>query len=172
MQASATANVLIIGQAPGAKAHVSGKPWDDASGTRLRQWMGIDTIDFYNEALVSIIPMGFCYPGKGPSGDLAPRSECAPTWHTALLPLLASVKCTLLIGAYAQNRYSDSAHSTLTARVRDWRRYEPQTFMLPHPSPRNAAWFKHNPWFDHEVVPALQYQISQVLKETAISPYS
>jgi uracil-DNA glycosylase len=172
VQASASASILIIGQAPGAKAHASGKPFDDASGARLRQWMGIDTADFYDEALVSIIPMGFCYPGKGKSGDLPPRAECAPTWHTQLLPLLVSAKCTLLVGAYAQNRYGDSAHSTLTARVKDWRRCGPKTFMLPHPSPRNVAWFKRNPWFDHEVVPALRHQVAKALNKPATSlPY-
>lgn len=168
VRASITAKILIIGQAPGAKVHASGIPWDDASGTRLRAWMGISSADFYNESHVAIAPMGFCYPGKGESGDLPPSPECAPTWHEQLLSMLPAVQCTLLIGTYAQNYYANSAHRTLTERVENWRSFAPNTFMLPHPSPRNLAWFQRNPWFNRDVIPALQEQISTVLQQRPI----
>jgi uracil-DNA glycosylase len=169
VRASVSAKILIIGQAPGTKVHASGIPWDDASGIRLRNWMGIDAADFYDESSIAIVPMGFCYPGKGKSGDLPPRAECAPAWHPQLTALLPSVKCTLLIGAYAQNHYSNCIHTALTERVKGWSDYAPRTFMLPHPSPRNLGWFKQNPWFDREVVPALKQQVAFVLGKPPIS---
>ncbi len=164
LRASSTAKILVIGQAPGTKVHASGVPWDDASGKRLRNWMGIDDELFYDESIIAIVPMGFCYPGKGNSGDLPPRTECAPAWHNKVLELLPSISCTLLIGQYAQNYYLQSKHKTLTDRVRHWKDFAPRYFVLPHPSPRNQIWLKRNNWFEQETVPALQESIKSILK--------
>ena len=163
IRANSSANVLIIGQAPGTKVHASGIPWDDASGKRLRGWMAVDEAQFYDEAKIAIVPMGLCYPGKGKSGDLPPRSECAPAWHEKVLQYLPNIKCTLLIGQYAQNYYLQSEHTTLTERVRDWQQFAPDFFVLPHPSPRNQIWLKKNSWFETETVPALQKAIRSIL---------
>lgn len=126
--------------------------------------MGISEAQFYDEQLIAIIPMGFCYPGKGRSGDLPPRTECAPTWHAPLLQQLPDIQTTLLIGQYAQAFYQPGDYSSLTARVRDWRRYAPAQFVLPHPSPRNQLWLRRNPWFENEVVPSLQLTIRRALE--------
>lgn len=148
LQADTSAKLLIVGQAPGAKVHASGIPWQDASGERLRQWLGIDETVFYDPQQVAIVPMGFCYPGKGKSGDLPPRPECADTWHQQLLAELTQVRLTLVIGQYAQ-RYmlADRCHKNLTETVRHWRDYAPDIIPLPHPSPRNNIWLKKHPWF-------------------------
>ena len=163
VRASATARILIIGQAPGTKVHASGVPWDDASGKRLRTWLGVNEDVFYDESVFAIVPMGFCYPGKGKSGDLPPRPECAPTWHEKILQQMPDIQCTLLIGMYAQNYYLTSSSSTLTERVKNWRDYAPTKFVLPHPSPRNQLWLRKNPWFENETVPALQNAIKNIL---------
>ncbi|HEX5756990.1 MAG TPA: uracil-DNA glycosylase family protein [Arenimonas sp.] len=171
LRASATAKLLIVGQAPGTLVHGSGVPWSDASGMRLRQWLAMDKTQFYDESQVAIVPMGFCYPGHGKHGDLPPRSECAATWHPRLLPLLAGVGLTLAIGQYAQAYFLGEARGkTLTDTVRDWRRHldgERPVFALPHPSPRNVGWFKHNPWFEAEVVPALRERVNALLADQA-----
>lgn len=159
VSASSTARLLIIGQAPGARVHASGIPWDDASGDRLRDWLNLSKDTFYDERRVAIVPMGFCYPGRGRSGDLPPRPECAPRWHQALLEGMPQIQLTLLIGQYAQRRYLPQAYTSLTAAVRDWRCHLPQYFALPHPSPRNNIWLRRNPWFDTEVLPALRQRI-------------
>lgn len=159
-----TARILVIGQAPGTKVHASGIPWNDASGTRLRDWMGVANEIFYDNSKIAIIPMGFCYPGKGKSGDLPPRKECAPAWHEQLLNFLPDIKCTLLIGQYAQNYYLDDNFKTLTERVKSWKSLAPRYFVLPHPSPRNQIWLKRNAWFERETVPALQKAIHTTLK--------
>jgi uracil-DNA glycosylase len=164
LRARSSARLLVIGQAPGTRVHASGIPWDDVSGRRLRQWMGISDAQFYDQQLIAIIPMGFCYPGKGRSGDLPPRTECAPTWHAPLLQQLPDIQTTLLIGQYAQAFYQPGDYPTLTARVRDWRRFAPAQFVLPHPSPRNQLWLRRNPWFENEVVPSLQQTIRRVLE--------
>lgn len=162
--ASANSRILIIGQAPGKKVHESGIPWNDKSGDTLRQWLQVDKEDFYNPELFALVPMGFCYPGKGKSGDLPPRPECAPLWHSKLLHAMKSVQLTLLIGQYSQNFYlGDNAEATLTETVRNFRSYLPQYFPLPHPSPRNNIWQAKNKWFGNEVLPELQKRVGKIL---------
>ncbi|QDS93938.1 Uracil DNA glycosylase superfamily protein [Roseimaritima multifibrata] len=166
VQAASEAKILIIGQAPGRRVHLSGIPWDDASGGRLRDWMGIQRDSFYDPAAVAIMPMGFCYPGSGKSGDLPPRRECARLWHQALLEQLTAIKLTLLIGAYAQAYYlPKESGSTLTENVKNWRSFAPTVFPLPHPSPRNNGWLKQNPWFANDVLPMLQQTTAELLNE-------
>ena len=160
LRASAGARLLVVGQAPGTKVHASGVPWDDASGRRLRDWLGLEPDDFYDESRVAIVPMGFCYPGRAGSGDAPPRPECRATWHPRLLPLLPHVELTLLIGQYAQAYFLGGGRkATLTDTVRAWRAFAPALLPLPHPSPRNVGWFKANPWFEAEVLPALRERI-------------
>ncbi len=166
VQSHPDARVLIIGQAPGSKVHASGIPWDDPSGNRLRQWMGLDKESFYDAKKVAIMPMGFCYPGKGKSGDLPPRKECAPLWHQPLLQQLPNIAFTLLIGQYAQTHYL-KAHqpkrlTSLTERVESWQAFIPTQLPLPHPSPRNRHWLAKNPWFEKEVVPWLQDHLREL----------
>jgi len=156
LRASSTARVLIVGQAPGTRVHNTGIPWNDPSGDRLRSWMNIDRDTFYNDQLIAIVPMGFCYPGKGKSGDLPPRKECAPLWHKKLLAQMPEIKLTLLIGQYAQRHYLNDNYKTLTERVKNWQEFSPYYLPLPHPSPRNLLWLKRNPWFEQEVVPDLR----------------
>lgn len=161
LQAGAAARILIAGQAPGHKVAASGVPFDDASGDRLRAWMGIDKAAFYDPDFIAILPMGFCYPGHGRSGDLPPRAECAATWRARLLEELPSIRLTLVIGAYAQAWHLKSGSgATLTAAVRSWREHGAQVLPLPHPSPRNNGWLQHNPWFEAEVVPELKTRVS------------
>ncbi len=167
LRASATAKLLIVGQAPGTKVHASGKPWDDQSGKRLRQWLGMDSDLFYDETQVAIIAMGFCYPGKGKSGDLPPRPECARHWHAQLLAHLPRVQLTLLVGKYAQDYFlGNRAKATLTDTVAAWETYLPDYMPLPHPSPRNQFWLRRHPWFEEETVPVLQQQISALFSRT------
>ncbi|MGZ3306185.1 MAG: uracil-DNA glycosylase family protein [Asticcacaulis sp.] len=157
------AKVLIIGQAPGAKVHASGTPWDDASGRRLREWLGVDADSFYDPSLFAIVPMGFCYPGRASGGDAPPRPECAPLWHGPVLQSLPEIRLTLLIGGYAQAHYLRGRRKpTLTETVRAWREFG-DYIPLVHPSPRNQGWFKHNPWFDAEVVPHLRQSVAQAM---------
>lgn len=157
LRASATARLLIAGQAPGRRAHLCGIPWDDPSGDRLRLWMGVDRPQFYDERLIAIIPAGFCYPGSGRSGDLPPRKECAELWLERLLQHMPQIRLTLLIGQYAQREYLGSRRrGTLTETVRAWREFLPEYIPLPHPSGRNNVWLKRNPWFDEEVLPYLR----------------
>ncbi|MGO1002184.1 uracil-DNA glycosylase family protein [Lysobacter sp. CA196] len=165
VQADPRARLLIAGQAPGRKVHASGVPFDDASGERLRDWLGLDRATFYDEARVAIVPMGFCYPGKGRSGDLPPRPECATTWHRRLLPQLREVRLTLAIGRYAQLWHLPEAGTTLTEAVEAWRAHWPRIVALPHPSPRNQAWLKRHPWFAAELLPALRERIAELLSE-------
>ncbi|MCF7355281.1 uracil-DNA glycosylase family protein [Vibrio sp. CK2-1] len=162
VQAHPDAKVLIIGQAPGLKVHQSGVPFNDASGERLRQWMGIDKTLFYNPHFLAIMPMGFCYPGKGKSGDLPPRKECAPQWHEQLLEQLPNIELILLIGQYAQDYYLANKPKTLTETVQAWQQYQPKYLPLPHPSPRNNIWLKKNPWFELQLVPHLQSIIAEL----------
>lgn len=157
VRASASARILVVGQAPGTKVHASGIPWNDQSGKRLRQWLGLTPDEFYDEETIAIVPTGFCYPGTGRSGDLPPRPECFAHWHPQLLPLLPNITLTLLIGTYAQRAFlGQNTKATLTHTVEAWRDYLPAYLPLPHPSPRNIAWFKRHPWFEQEVVPTLQ----------------
>ncbi|MGH8078781.1 MAG: uracil-DNA glycosylase family protein [Lysobacter sp.] len=160
LRAAASARLLIVGQAPGSRVHASGVPWDDASGARLREWLQLGPEQFYDESRVAIVPMGFCYPGRGASGDRPPRPECRSAWHPRLLPLLPNVELTLLIGQYAQAHFLGAlGQPTLTETVRAWRDYLPRQLPLPHPSPRNVAWFKRNPWFTDEVLPVLRERV-------------
>jgi uracil-DNA glycosylase len=168
VRADIRAQILIIGQAPGRKVHETKVPWDDPSGRRLRDWMGVSDEVFYDESIVALVPMGFCYPGKGKSGDLPPRAECAPKWHSDLLKGLPDIKCTLLIGQYAQNYYLKAKFKTLTERIQNWQSFAPKSYVLPHPSPRNQAWMKHNPWFDKQVLPHLKNTIRSQCLENII----
>lgn len=164
LRASETARLLVVGQAPGTLVHGSGIPWNDASGMRLRDWLRIDRDAFYDESRVAIVPMGFCYPGRGASGDLPPRPECSQTWHPRLLPMLGEVRLVLAIGQYAQQYFLGAQRKkSLTDTVRAWEEYAPRYFPLPHPSPRNIAWFQHNPWFEREVLPALRERVARAL---------
>ena len=157
--------IVIIGQAPGTKVHASGIPWDDASGKQLRKWLDITDETFYDETKIAIVPMGFCYPGKGKSGDLPPRPECAPLWHQPLFDYMKDLQLILLIGQYAQKYYlKQLAKETLTDTVRAYQGYLPTYFPLPHPSPRNRFWLTKNPWFEKEVVPVLRQKIKEILK--------
>ena len=156
LRASQSARILITGQAPGTKVHESGIPWNDPSGDRLRDWMQVDHDLFYDDRQVAIIPMGFCYPGKGKSGDLPPRKECAELWHEKLLVELSHVKLRLLVGKYAQDYYLGTKRQSLAHTVQHWKDYLPDYFPLPHPSPRNIRWFKLNPWFESRVIPGLR----------------
>lgn len=160
----ASSRILIIGQAPGTKVHASGIPWDDPSGKLLRKWLGIDDQTFYDPTMTGIMPMGFCYPGKGKSGDLPPRPECAPKWHGLLLKEMKQVQLTLLIGKYAQEKYLEGGvQKNLTETVKNYEAYLPKYLPLPHPSPRNRFWMAKNPWFNDAVIPVLQERVRQIL---------
>lgn len=158
------ASILIVGHAPGKKVHETGVPFDDASGKRLRDWLGISPELFYNKEHVAILPMGLCYPGTGKSGDLPPRPECATTWHQLALSHLPNIKLTVLLGAYAQAAHCGKTHKTLTERVTAWETYLPEYLPLPHPSPRNNVWLKKNPWFEADVLPRLQTIVAITIK--------
>jgi uracil-DNA glycosylase len=169
LQASATSRLLIVSQAPGRKVHDTGIPFNDVSGQRLREWLGVDRDAFYDAGRVAIVPMGFCFPGSGRGGDLPPRPECAPTWHPHLLPLLMQVRLTLVIGQYAQVGLLGTARATsLTDTVRAWRTHLAHGLLpLPHPSPRNRPWVMHNPWFEQELLPVLRERVSSLLRDDA-----
>ena len=155
--------IVIIGQAPGMKVHQSGVPWDDPSGIRLREWLGLSDEEFYDERLLALIPMGFCYPGKGNSGDLPPRPECAPLWHELLMKKMPNLKLTILLGTYSQQYYlGDKRMATLTETVKNYNEYLPEFLPLPHPSPRNRFWLTKNPWFESEVIPYLKLRIAKL----------
>lgn len=162
--ANPESKIVIIGQAPGTKVHASGIPWDDASGKQLRNWLGVTNEQFYDEKNFAIVPMGFCYPGRGKGGDLPPRPECAPQWHEQLLEFMPKVELVLLIGLYAQKYYlKKGAKKTLTETVDHYKDYLPMYFPLPHPSPRNRFWLTRNPWFETEVLPDLKAAVKKVL---------
>ena len=173
LQAGATARLLIVGQAPGANAHASGVPWDDRSGARLRDWMGIDAATFYDKHTVAILPMGYCFPGRAKSGDMSPRRECAELWLAQLLAKLPGIELTLLVGQYAQAHFlRHSGHESVTATTKNWRAHAPRMLPLPHPSPRNVAWFKANPWFNDELVPVLRRQVAELVARQGAIPSS
>lgn len=161
-----SSKIIIIGQAPGVIVHKSGVPWDDKSGENLRKWMKIDQEAFYDPTKIGIMPMGFCYPGKGKSGDLPPRKECAPLWHEALLDELKQIELILLIGKYAQDYYlGKRAKRTLTETVKNFHEYLPEYIVLPHPSPRNNIWQAKNKWFGDLVIPTLQQRTEEILRQ-------
>lgn len=164
LQAGANARILIASQAPGSKTHVKGRPFDDASGKRLRQWLGVSEEQFYNPELFAILPMGFCYPGTGAGGDLPPRPECAPAWREPLLQAMPRIELTLVLGQYALDWHLGTRKSrTLTDTVKRWQEFWPDLLPLPHPSPRNIRWFMANPWFEAEVIPVLQDRVRGLL---------
>ncbi|MFN0246675.1 MAG: uracil-DNA glycosylase family protein [Kofleriaceae bacterium] len=163
--ASATAPILLAGQAPGARVHASGVAWDDPSGDRLRGWLAIDRATFYDPARLAIVPMGFCYPGTSSSGDLPPRHECREAWHARLLPLLTGVRLTIVIGQYAQDYHlGDRQKANLTETVRAFAEYLPAMCVVPHPSPRNARWLAKNRWFERDCVPQLRSAVRRALE--------
>ena len=165
LQCHGSARILIAGQAPGRKVHESGVPFQDPSGDRLRAWLGITPAVFYDDRKIAILPMGFCFPGTGTSGDLPPRPECAPAWRLKLLGHLKQLKLTLVIGQYAQQHHMPDAGSTVTEVVQSWREHWPNTVPLPHPSPRNNRWLRQNQWFELELLPALQARVAAVLSD-------
>ena len=165
VQIGSGARLLIAGQAPGRKVQQSGVPFDDRSGDTLRAWLGIDRATFYDPERIAILPMAFCYPGRGRSGDLPPPPECAPLWQERLLAYMPKIELILVIGRYAQlHHLGDDGKATLTETVRAFRDYLPRRFPLPHPSPRNGPWLRRHPWFEAEVVPSLQKAAAKALK--------
>ncbi|AXO16691.1 uracil-DNA glycosylase [Thalassospira profundimaris] len=161
-----SARILVIGQAPGTRVHETGLPWNDASGDRLRDWLGLSVDDFYDPGKLAIMPMGFCYPGRfDRGGDLPPRPECAPTWHDALRHHLPNIGLTLLIGQYAQERYLGPRRAkTMTETVHHFADFLPDGILpMPHPSWRNTAWMKKNPWFEADLLPVLQLRVQGLL---------
>lgn len=163
LQASPNSRILIAAQAPGIRAHESVTPFDDPSGDRLRQWLGVTRECFYNSEYFALVPMGFCYPGTGKSGDFPPRPECAPMWREPLLHQLKQTQLTLVIGQYAQAWHLPNTGKTLTERVLRWREWWPDVLPLPHPSGRNNRWLAKNPWFEEEVLPALRERVGTIL---------
>lgn len=163
LQIHPRARILIAAQAPGRRAQASGLPFDDPSGDRLRDWLGVSRSQFYDPQFFALVPMGFCYPGKARAGDLPPRPECAPRWRTPLLTHLQQVELTLVIGQYARRYHLPESRGSLQALVRDWRHYGPALIPLPHPSPRNTLWLRRNPWFSDDVLPALKNRIAEIL---------
>lgn len=159
------AKILIAGQAPGKKTHNSGIAFDDPSGDRLRQWMDIDKATFYNAEKIAILPMGFCYPGTGKTGDLPPRKECAQQWREKLLKCLPNIELTILIGQYAiEWHLKEKKKKNLTETIKAWKDYWPHYIILPHPSPRNNIWLKKNSWFEEETLPKLKKSVAKILK--------
>lgn len=164
MTAGIESRIAIVGQAPGRVVHETGIPWNDKSGERLREWLGVDKPTFYDPQYFSLIPMGFCYPGKGKSGDLPPRKECAPEWHEQLFYKMKNLKLIVLIGSYAQNYYlTEVPKKTLTETVKSYELYLPKYLVLPHPSPRNNIWLKKNDWFEFEVLPELKRKVKEII---------
>jgi uracil-DNA glycosylase len=164
LRAAATARILIVGQAPGSRVHSTGIPWDDPSGERLRTWMGVGKDVFYDESFISIIPMGFCYPGRGNGGDLPPRRECAQLWLDHLLAKMPLVELTLVIGQHAQRHFLGSRRKpSLAETIKAWREYLPAYIPLPHPSPRNTPWLQRHSDFERELLPELRERINRIL---------
>lgn len=163
MSGDTTSRILIAGQAPGTRVHASGIPWNDKSGERLREWMQLEDDVFYDEKKIAIVPMGFCYPGKGKTGDLPPRKECAQLWHDRLMAEFKELDLILAIGQYAQAYHLGKARKkNLTETVRHFHEYG-NVFPLPHPSPLNYRWQARNPWFVEDVLPVLRAKIASIL---------
>ncbi len=170
LRAQVSARLLLIGQAPGTRVHATGIPWNDASGDRLREWMGIDRQTFYDDTRIAIVPMGLCYPGRNTAGgDAPPRPECAPLWHGRIMAMLPNLRLVLLVGRYAQLRYlKRERRASMTDTVREWRRFLPNRLPLPHPSWRTLAWQRKNPWFDRELLPELRRRVREELDASAV----
>ncbi|MGV2988152.1 uracil-DNA glycosylase family protein [Vibrio sp. E150_011] len=166
VQMASESRILVAGQAPGKRVHETGVPFNDPSGDRLREWMGVSKETFYDPKQMAIVPMGFCYPGTGKSGDLPPRPECALKWRDQVLASLPNIQLTLVIGQYAMAFHLPKQSNTLTENVQRWEEYGPHIIPLPHPSPRNNRWLKRNPWFEETVVPMLKKRVSQVLSNS------
>ncbi len=164
LQVHREASILIAGQAPGRRVHASGIPFQDPSGVRLREWMGVGEEIFFDPRRIAILPMGFCFPGSGPSGDKPPRPECAPAWREAVLEQLVSVRLTIVLGRYAQAYHLNAGSRSVTETVASWREHWPAKLPLPHPSPRNKTWFKKNGWFEEEVLPMLRERVKQLVQ--------
>jgi uracil-DNA glycosylase len=171
LQFHSSARILIAGQAPGRKVHESGIPFQDASGERLRSWLGMTPEVFYDERKIALLPMGFCFPGTSSAGDLPPRPECAPAWRSKLLKHLQSLRLTLVIGQYAQKHHLPDAGSSVTEVVQSWRKHWPSVVPLPHPSPRNNRWLIQNPWFAAELLPALKVRVAEALDTAAFGAF-
>lgn len=172
LQASTSARILIVGQAPGTRVHTSGIPWDDPSGDRLRAWSGLDKSRFYDASQLAIIPMGFCYPGRGRGGDLPPRRECAVLWLDKLLAGLPHIELTLLIGLHAQRHFLGRRRKpSLTETVKAWREYAPDFIPLPHPSARNTPWFQRNPWFEQDLLPELHQRVASLSQSPVVRKF-
>lgn len=165
VRGKATARILIAGQAPGRRVHESGLPFDDPSGERLRDWLGVTREQFYDESLFAIVPMGFCYPGTGSGGDNPPRPECAATWHGDLVPKFKHVQLTVVIGKYALDYHLGADNRSVTDRVREWNKHWPQKLPLPHPSPRNNRWLRNNPWLESDVLPTLRRRVGTLIAD-------
>lgn len=164
VRASPQARILVAGQAPGRAVHASGVPFDDPSGERLRDWLGLDKQRFYDPSRVALLPMGFCYPGTGKGGDLPPRPECAREWRQRLLGQLGDIRLTLIIGRYAIDWHlPECAGQTVAHTVARWAEFWPERLPMPHPSPRNNRWLRNHPWFETEVVPRLREQVAQLV---------
>lgn len=163
LQVHPDARILIAGQAPGRRVHESGIPFQDPSGDRLRDWLGVDETTFYDPQQVAILPMGFCFPGTGRSGDKPPRPECAPAWRESLLASLKRVELTLVLGRHALDYHLPAKPRTVTEAAAAWRDRWPEIVALPHPSPRNQRWLKKNPWFERDLIPRLRQRVSEVL---------
>jgi uracil-DNA glycosylase len=164
IQASTKSKILIIGQAPGQKVQDSGMPWDDKSGDELRRWLNVSKEQFYDTSLFALMPMGFCYPGKGTSGDLPPRPECAPLWHGNVLSQLKNIKLTILIGQYSQKYYlGRDFNPSITENIKNYKKFMPTYLPLVHPSPRNRIWQTKNPWFEKEVIPVLREKVGKIM---------
>ena len=164
LQAHEDATILIVGQAPGTRVHASGVPFQDPSGVRLRNWMGIDETLFYDLHRIAIVPMGFCFPGAGKSGDNPPRPECAPAWREAVMEKLVNIRLTLVLGRYAMDYHLDAKSQSVTDVVTAWRDYWPTKLPLPHPSPRNMSWFKKNSWFETDALPLLRKRVKELVR--------
>ena len=161
---NSNSKIILVSQAPGRKAHVENKAWDDPSGRKLREWLGVSEEVFYNPDNFAVLPMGFCYPGKGKTGDLPPRKECAPLWHSRVWEQFSNVKLILLIGKYSQDQYlGKQSKKNLTENVLHYKEYLPKYFLLPHPSPVNRFWRSKNPWFEEDVVGEMQELVAKIL---------
>jgi len=166
LTASPKSRIAIVGQAPGSVVHRTGIPWDDKSGDRLREWLGVSKETFYNLEMFALIPMGFCYPGRGKTGDLPPRKECAPQWHETLFNQMNDLELIILIGSYAQAHYlKKKKKKTLTETVKNYTEYLPKFLPLPHPSPRNNIWLKKNPWLQNDVIPEVNLLIANIVNK-------